>query len=79
MQTHNCEVDGCSTKARWERVSKADADLHLFLCSEHWKELHQYNWIAAAAYSPITVVVVDESVSANSVMTDGTSPLQKAL
>jgi hypothetical protein len=66
MQTHNCEVDGCSTNARWERVSKADADLHLFLCSDHWKELHSYNWIAAAAYSPIHVNTGSDAVISES-------------
>jgi len=54
MTDHPCGVEGCTSPPRWERDSPADADLHEYLCSEHWKMLHQYNWIAAAAYRPIT-------------------------
>ncbi len=56
MYVHPCEVDGCSIQSRWERVSKADADLHKFLCGEHWKALHQHNWIAASAYRPFAAM-----------------------
>jgi hypothetical protein len=40
------------------RVSNADADLHKHLCTEHWRDLRQASWIAAAAYSPLAVTSI---------------------
>lgn len=56
MTTLSCGVADCASPARWERVSQADADLHPYLCGEHWKVLHQHNWIAASAYRPLSAV-----------------------
>ncbi len=53
MAEHTCGVAGCSEEARWIRVSKADADLHEFLCPEHWHQLHSCSLVAAAAYLPL--------------------------
>jgi hypothetical protein len=56
MNVHSCGVAGCLSPPRWERVSQADADLHEYLCGNHWKMLHAHNWIAAAAYRPVSTV-----------------------
>ena len=74
MPNSECGVGGCSSPARWERVSQADADLHPYLCGEHWKMLHQHNWIAASAYRPLSaasqLAAIVESSSESSSSSD---------
>ncbi len=53
MDVCPCDVRGCTETARWVRVSRADADLHEYLCPEHWHMLRSYSLMAAAAYMPI--------------------------
>jgi hypothetical protein len=76
MTTPMCGVGDCASPARWERVSQADADLHPYLCGEHWKMLHQHNWIAASAYRPLSAaqelaVIMDSAMETASPPSEG--------